>query len=39
MLVVVVAVFALCWLPLHLYVTLIEFGIIQHHFGKFSLDF
>nr|XP_027197181.1 probable G-protein coupled receptor 83 [Dermatophagoides pteronyssinus] len=34
MLVIVVAVFALCWFPLHLYVTLIEFKIIQHHFGK-----
>ncbi|XP_075584651.1 G-protein coupled receptor 83 [Dermatophagoides farinae] len=33
MLVIVVAVFATCWFPLHLYVTLIDFKIIQHHFG------
>ena len=33
MLVVVVTVFASCWFPLHLYVFLIEFGIIQMHFG------
>lgn len=33
MLVVVVTVFALCWFPLHLYVTLIDFGVIAHHFG------
>ncbi|KAF7496128.1 putative G-protein coupled receptor 83 [Sarcoptes scabiei] len=33
MLVIVVAVFATCWFPLHLYVTLIDFQIIQHHFG------
>ncbi|OTF79579.1 7 transmembrane receptor (rhodopsin family)-like protein [Euroglyphus maynei] len=33
MLVIVVAVFASCWFPLHLYVTMIEFNVIQHHFG------
>ena len=41
MLVIVVAVFATCWFPLHLYVTLIDFKIIQHHFGKnvYLIDF
>lgn len=34
MLVIVVAVFAICWFPLHLYVTLIDFKIVQHHFGN-----
>ena len=34
MLVVVVVVFAVCWAPLHFYVTLVDFGIIQINFGE-----
>jgi hypothetical protein len=37
MLVVVVCVFALCWLPLNVYHLLVDFKITQHNFKLFII--